>query len=66
LYTINGSCSSDLFSMVVITVQDNSAPYAAVDISLFAPLPLNSTTYATRSPNRRYYIMQLLSTCPGM
>jgi hypothetical protein len=66
LYIINGSCSSDLFSMVVITVQDNSAPYAAVDISLFAPLPMNSTTYASRSPNRRYYMMQLLSTCPGM
>jgi hypothetical protein len=66
LYTINGSCSSDLFSMVVITVQDNSSPYAAVDISLFAPLPLNSTTYASRSPNRRYYMMQLLTTCPGM
>ncbi len=65
VYILNGSCSSDVFSMVIVTLQDNRAPLASVDVSLRAPLPLNSTTYASLSPNRRYYIMQLLNTCPG-
>jgi hypothetical protein len=66
VFNLNGSCSSDVFSMVIVTVQDNKAPYASVDVSLRSPLPLNSTTYASKSPNRRYYIMQTLNTCPGM
>jgi hypothetical protein len=66
VFNLNGSCNSDVFSMVIVTVQDNKAPYASVDVSLRSPFPLNSTTYASRSPNRRYYIIQILSTCPGM
>jgi hypothetical protein len=65
VYNRTGSCSDEVYFMVVLTVQDNKAPYASVLVSVQAPEPLNSTSVASPSPSRRYYVAQLLSTCPG-
>jgi hypothetical protein len=65
VYNLTGSCSDDVYSMVVLTLADNTAPYASVEVFVRAPNPINFTTYASPSPGRRYYIMQMLSTCPG-
>jgi hypothetical protein len=51
--------------MVIVTVPGNVLPYANVDIYVRTPHSLNSTVTALNSPSRRYYIMQILSTCPG-
>jgi hypothetical protein len=65
VYNRTGSCSDEVYFMVVLTVQDNKAPYASVLVSVQAPEPFKSTTVASPSPSRRYYVAQLLSTCPG-
>jgi hypothetical protein len=65
VYNLTGSCSDDVYSMIVLTLEDNTPPYASVDVFVRSPSPMNFTTYASPSPSRRYYIMQMLSTCPG-
>ena len=64
-YNLTGSCSNKVYIMVVLTLQDIRAPYASVSVSLSSPDTLKATTYASASPNRRYYIVHVLSTCPG-
>jgi len=65
VYNLTGSCSDDVYSMIILTLEDSSPPYASVDVFVRSPSPMNFTTYAQPSPSRRYYIMQMLSTCPG-
>lgn len=64
-YNLTGSCSNKVYIMVVLTLQDARAPYASISVSLSSPDTLKATAYASASPNRRYYIVHVLSTCPG-
>jgi hypothetical protein len=65
VYNVTGSCSNKVFFMVVLTSQDIRAPFASISVSLTAPHLLKTTTYGSPSPNRRYYVLHILSTCPG-
>jgi hypothetical protein len=65
VYNLTGSCSDDVYSMIILTLEDSSPPHASVDVFVRSPDPMNLTTYASPSPSRRYYIMQMLSSCPG-
>ena len=64
-YNFTGPCSQDVFFMVVLTVVNTGAPYAAVEMTVRSPDPANTTLLALPSPSRRYYIAQAMSTCTG-